>query len=200
MKRRLAYRHNAIRRSGRISPRPETCPGSPGPFRCNLNQRPSHDDRTYGQEDMDIDRRLSAHQGLPIRLAAVPGRCTGHRAVPRRVSCILKSSCHGVRHCGALAGHLFTSACSRTQTLAAPCGHHVPVSAPLSCLRLGQRRHDAQGSRRGPHRCASAFTPYGIEANRHNIEVLINYMYTIGMIPRRFAVDELFNNVTRTLA
>ncbi|MDB5944137.1 MAG: hypothetical protein JWQ13_3703 [Ramlibacter sp.] len=46
----------------------------------------------------------------------------------------------------------------------------------------------------------AAFTPYGIEENRHNIEVLVNYMDTIGMIPRRFAVDELFNDVTRTLA
>jgi 4,5-dihydroxyphthalate decarboxylase len=46
----------------------------------------------------------------------------------------------------------------------------------------------------------AAFTPYGIEANRHNIEVLVNYMVTTGMIPRRFEVDELFNDVTRTLA
>jgi 4,5-dihydroxyphthalate decarboxylase len=46
----------------------------------------------------------------------------------------------------------------------------------------------------------AAFTPYGIEANRHNIDVLVNYMVTTGMIPRRFAVDDLFNDVTRTLA
>lgn len=45
----------------------------------------------------------------------------------------------------------------------------------------------------------AAFTPYGIEANRHNIEVLVHYMFSIGMIPRRFEVDELFNDLTRTL-
>jgi 4,5-dihydroxyphthalate decarboxylase len=46
----------------------------------------------------------------------------------------------------------------------------------------------------------AAFTPFGIEANRRNIEVLIKYMHTTGMIPRAVAVDELFNDVTRTLA
>jgi 4,5-dihydroxyphthalate decarboxylase len=45
----------------------------------------------------------------------------------------------------------------------------------------------------------AAFTPFGVEANRRNIEILVNYMYTTGMIPRRFAVDELFNDVTREL-
>jgi 4,5-dihydroxyphthalate decarboxylase len=45
----------------------------------------------------------------------------------------------------------------------------------------------------------AAFTPFGIEANRHNIEILVKYMHTTGMIPRRFAVDELFNDVTRAL-
>lgn len=46
----------------------------------------------------------------------------------------------------------------------------------------------------------AAFTPYGTEANRHNIEVLINYMYSTGMIPRRYGVDELFHEVTRSFA
>jgi 4,5-dihydroxyphthalate decarboxylase len=45
----------------------------------------------------------------------------------------------------------------------------------------------------------AAFTPFGVEANRRNIEVLVKYMHTTGMIPRRFAVDELFNDVTRAL-
>jgi 4,5-dihydroxyphthalate decarboxylase len=46
----------------------------------------------------------------------------------------------------------------------------------------------------------AAFTPFGLEANRHNIEVLVDYMFTTKMIPKRYTVDELFNDVTRTLA
>jgi 4,5-dihydroxyphthalate decarboxylase len=46
----------------------------------------------------------------------------------------------------------------------------------------------------------AAFTPFGLEANRHNIEVVIDYAFRTGMIPRRFGVDELFNDVTATLA
>ncbi|WP_028605166.1 hypothetical protein [Ottowia thiooxydans] len=45
----------------------------------------------------------------------------------------------------------------------------------------------------------AAFTPFGVEANRKNIEVLVNYMYTTSMIPRRFSVDELFHEVTGVL-
>jgi 4,5-dihydroxyphthalate decarboxylase len=45
----------------------------------------------------------------------------------------------------------------------------------------------------------AAFTPFGLEANRHNIEVVIDYAFRTGMIPRRFTVDELFNDVTATL-
>jgi 4,5-dihydroxyphthalate decarboxylase len=45
----------------------------------------------------------------------------------------------------------------------------------------------------------AAFTPFGLEANRHNIEVVIDYAFRTGMIPRRFTVDELFNDVTAGL-
>jgi len=45
----------------------------------------------------------------------------------------------------------------------------------------------------------AAFTPFGLEANRHNMEVVIDYAYRTGMIPRRFAVEELFNDVTAML-
>ena len=46
---------------------------------------------------------------------------------------------------------------------------------------------------------AAAFTPFGLEANRHNIEVAIDYAHRTGMIPRAFKVDELFNDVTAPL-
>ena len=42
-------------------------------------------------------------------------------------------------------------------------------------------------------------TPFGLEANRRNLEVAIECVYRQRLIPRRFAVDELFDDVTRTL-
>jgi 4,5-dihydroxyphthalate decarboxylase len=41
--------------------------------------------------------------------------------------------------------------------------------------------------------------PFGVEANRRNLEVAIDYVHRQGLIPRRFAVDELFDGVTRAL-
>ena len=41
--------------------------------------------------------------------------------------------------------------------------------------------------------------PFGVEANRRNLEVVIDAVYRQRMIPKRFAVDELFDDVTRAL-
>jgi len=46
----------------------------------------------------------------------------------------------------------------------------------------------------------SGFTPFGLETNRHYMEIAIDYFFRTGMIPRRYSVDELFNDVTATLA
>jgi 4,5-dihydroxyphthalate decarboxylase len=47
---------------------------------------------------------------------------------------------------------------------------------------------------------AAAFTPFGLhQANRRNIEVVIDYAFRTGMIPKRFTVDELFNDMTASL-
>jgi 4,5-dihydroxyphthalate decarboxylase len=43
-------------------------------------------------------------------------------------------------------------------------------------------------------------TPFGVEANRRNLEVAIDYAYRQRLIPRRFTVDELFDDVTRSLS
>ena len=40
-------------------------------------------------------------------------------------------------------------------------------------------------------------TPIGVEQNRRNLEVAIDYVYQQRLIPRRFTVDELFDEVTR---
>ena len=42
-------------------------------------------------------------------------------------------------------------------------------------------------------------TPFGVEANRRNLEVAIDYVYRQRLIPRRFTVDELFDDVTRRM-
>jgi 4,5-dihydroxyphthalate decarboxylase len=41
--------------------------------------------------------------------------------------------------------------------------------------------------------------PFGLEANRRNLEIVIDTVYRQRMIPRRFSVDELFDDVTRKL-
>lgn len=41
--------------------------------------------------------------------------------------------------------------------------------------------------------------PFGVEANRRNLEIAIDYVHRQGLIPRRFEVDELFDDVTRVL-
>lgn len=42
-------------------------------------------------------------------------------------------------------------------------------------------------------------SPFGLEANRRNLGVAIDYVHRQGLIPRRYAVDELFDDVTRAL-
>lgn len=39
--------------------------------------------------------------------------------------------------------------------------------------------------------------PFGIEANRRNLEVAVDYVYDQGLIRQRFAVDELFDDAVR---
>ena len=42
-------------------------------------------------------------------------------------------------------------------------------------------------------------TPIGLEANRRNLEVAIDYVYQQRLIPKRYSVDEIFDDVTRKL-
>lgn len=41
--------------------------------------------------------------------------------------------------------------------------------------------------------------PFGVESNRRNLEVAIDYAWRQGLLPRRLSVDELFDDVTRML-
>jgi 4,5-dihydroxyphthalate decarboxylase len=44
------------------------------------------------------------------------------------------------------------------------------------------------------------FLPFGVEANRKALELIIQYAFEQKIIPRRFEVDELFDDTTRALA
>ena len=41
--------------------------------------------------------------------------------------------------------------------------------------------------------------PFGVEANRKPLESIIDYAFQQALIPRRFSVDELFDDTTREL-
>jgi 4,5-dihydroxyphthalate decarboxylase len=41
--------------------------------------------------------------------------------------------------------------------------------------------------------------PFGVAANRRNLEVAIDCCHRQGLIPRRYAVDELFDETTCAL-
>lgn len=57
-----------------------------------------------------------------------------------------------------------------------------------------------EAKRLGPAPGTPDMTPIGLEANRRNLEVAIDYVHQQRLIPRRYAVDELFDDVTRKLA
>ena len=50
----------------------------------------------------------------------------------------------------------------------------------------------------GPAKIPGALR-FGVEAVRKSLETIIQYSEEQGLIPRRFSVDELFNDVTRSL-
>jgi 4,5-dihydroxyphthalate decarboxylase len=55
-------------------------------------------------------------------------------------------------------------------------------------------------SRRVAVEAGAAPLPFGLEANRRNLEVAIQYAFEQKLIPRPMSVDELFTDVTRSLA
>jgi 4,5-dihydroxyphthalate decarboxylase len=50
-----------------------------------------------------------------------------------------------------------------------------------------------------PHAGELDLNPFGLAANLHNLAVAIDFAYRQRLIPRRFEVDELFDDVTRAL-
>jgi 4,5-dihydroxyphthalate decarboxylase len=74
----------------------------------------------------------------------------------------------------------------------------VTRSRPDAVRELYRMLADAKRMANEPA-AKAAFTPFGLEANRHNIEVVVDYAFRTGMIPKRFTVNELFNDVTAAL-
>jgi 4,5-dihydroxyphthalate decarboxylase len=83
--------------------------------------------------------------------------------------------------------------------------HVVTITASLSraqpsAVREVYRLLAASKRAAGPPPAGALdLTPLGVEANRRNLEVAIDYVYRQRLIPRRFRVEELFDDVTREL-
>ena len=83
--------------------------------------------------------------------------------------------------------------------------HMVTVKAPLSksspdvVREVYRLLREAKRAAPAPAAGTSDMTPFGLEANRRNLEVAIDYVYQQRLIPKRYKVDELFDDVTRSL-
>lgn len=49
------------------------------------------------------------------------------------------------------------------------------------------------------HAATPDFVPFGIEANRRPLELIVDYAFQQGLVPRRYAVEDLFDATTRGL-
>lgn len=82
--------------------------------------------------------------------------------------------------------------------------HMVVVAARVSAERPDAVREVYRLLRESKRAAGAHVTPwdpapFGLEANRRSLEVAIEMVHTQGLIPRRFAVEELFDDVTATL-
>jgi len=91
----------------------------------------------------------------------------------------------------------------QTRNRALQINHMVAVKEDLSksspqavreVLRLLAESKQAAGM---PAASEIDTTPFGVDANRHNLEIAIEYAYQQRLIPRGLEVDELFDEVTR---
>jgi 4,5-dihydroxyphthalate decarboxylase len=70
---------------------------------------------------------------------------------------------------------------------------------PAAVLEIFRLLHDSKRAAGLPRPGELDTTPFGFEANRRNLEVGIDFAFRQRLIPRCFSVDELFDDVTRTL-
>lgn len=75
----------------------------------------------------------------------------------------------------------------------------LPRSNPDAVRELYRLLREAKRAAPPPAPGAPDMTPFGVEENRRNLEVAIDYVYQQRLIPKRYRVDELFDDVTRSL-
>ncbi len=85
-----------------------------------------------------------------------------------------------------------------------PVNHLFVVHSELSRRRpdvvreiyrlLKESKHAA-----GPPKDGIDFLPFGVEANRKALELMVQYAFEQKLIPRKYEVDELFDDTTRAL-
>jgi 4,5-dihydroxyphthalate decarboxylase len=86
-----------------------------------------------------------------------------------------------------------------------PINHVVVVSEKLAKERLDQVREvfrmlkASKASMAAPPKGNIDFCPFGLEALRGPLDVIVRYAAQQGLIPRPYAVDELFDDATRML-
>jgi 4,5-dihydroxyphthalate decarboxylase len=72
-------------------------------------------------------------------------------------------------------------------------------SNPAAVRETFRLLHESKKAAGLPRAGELDLNPFGLEANQHNLEVAIDFAYRQRLIPRRFEVDELFDDVTRAL-
>ncbi len=88
---------------------------------------------------------------------------------------------------------------------AVPVNHLVVVSETLSKTRPDVVREvyrmlsESKARSPAPAPGATDFFPFGVEACRPSLEIILEYAYAQGLLARRLTVDELFDDTTRGL-
>jgi len=104
-----------------------------------------------------------------------------------------------------IAGHEAAAKAWARQHNAVPINHMIVVKEELARSHPQVVREIyrllKEARRMGGAAPASEFdmAPYGMEANRSALEVAIDYSFRQGLIPRRLAVEELFDELGRSL-
>jgi 4,5-dihydroxyphthalate decarboxylase len=80
-----------------------------------------------------------------------------------------------------------------------PINHMVVVSETLSHTHPDAVREVFRLLQQSATAAGAASPRFGTEEMRHSLEMIIRYTAQQGLIPREFAVDELFDDLTRTL-
>ncbi len=86
-----------------------------------------------------------------------------------------------------------------------PINHMVVVkeslskSAPWAVAEVFRLLAESKKAAGLPAKTGPAPFPLGVEANRKSLEMVIKYAVQQGLIPRRFSVDELFDDATHAL-